>query len=324
MTELVSVVMSVYNENQLELENSIESILNQTYKNIEIIIILDNPGNLETYKILDFFRNNDSRIKILVNEHNIGLAESLNKGIEYSSGKYIARMDADDISKPERIEKQMDYMWKNEKCSVVSTNRIDIDSNGKIIKSTYKAITDPKNIRKVLPYGSVIVHPSVLMRKECISSVMGYRNFQAAQDYDLWLRLVTSGFEIHTLSEEYIYYRIRDNSITSGDLFKQYLHSSYARKLYYERIRKGRDSFSKENLELYLDKNGYNNEKLRYEFNRAAKSTFEGIALIKKKVILKGFSVFLKSIYRQPQILKMFLSMLKFKVRKTLIDKKCK
>ncbi len=102
--------MSTYNETVEELKKAIDSILTQTFKNFEFIIILDNPQNYEHKKVINEYLSKDKRIIFLINESNIGLAASLNEGIENAKGDYIARMDADDISMPNRLEKEYNYL----------------------------------------------------------------------------------------------------------------------------------------------------------------------------------------------------------------------
>ena len=124
---LVSVLMSTYNESELELRLAIESILNQTYRNIEFIIVSDNPQNTMLQNIINEYQKKDRRIKVILNNENLGLPRSLNKGIEQARGKYIARMDADDISLPNRIEEEMDFMLINN-LDMVAALQINIDA----------------------------------------------------------------------------------------------------------------------------------------------------------------------------------------------------
>ena len=102
-TPLISIVMAVYNEKETELRQSIESILKQSYQNFEFIIVLDNPDNQALAAVLNEYAKEEPRIVLISNEHNLGLAPSLNRGLKASRGDYIARMDADDIAVPERL-----------------------------------------------------------------------------------------------------------------------------------------------------------------------------------------------------------------------------
>ena len=110
---MISVIMSVYNEKSIYVEKSIDSILNQTYNDLEMVIVLDSPDNETLLRILKEYTHKDARVKLLINDRNSGLAMSLNRAIEVAQGEYLARMDADDISKPERLERELEYLIKN-------------------------------------------------------------------------------------------------------------------------------------------------------------------------------------------------------------------
>ena len=140
---MVSVLMSIYNERIEWIKQSVESILNQTYKDFEFIIVIDNPEmDLECRKYLEKRTYEDARIKLIWNEKNIGLAQSLNKGIKIAKGEYLARMDADDISLSDRLEMELEYLNKT-KCDLVSTNKINIDENDNIISYDLSIKKDP-------------------------------------------------------------------------------------------------------------------------------------------------------------------------------------
>ena len=111
--EKISVIMSVYNEKERELKAAIDSILGQTYQNLEFIIILDNPLNKELQIVIEDYAKKDSRIRFFINKQNMGLVRSLNKALKYVTGRFIARMDADDVSLKSRLADQLDYLKKN-------------------------------------------------------------------------------------------------------------------------------------------------------------------------------------------------------------------
>lgn len=105
--------MSTYNEENMLIRQAVESILNQTYSEFEFIIVLDNPKNIEIANLIQEYASRDKRIVILKNEKNLGLVKSLNKALEISKGEYIMRMDADDISEKDRIEKEYKFLKEN-------------------------------------------------------------------------------------------------------------------------------------------------------------------------------------------------------------------
>ncbi len=247
MKKKISIIMSCYNESEQELYDSINSILCQTYKNIELIIVNDNPTNQNLKKFLSHY-SKDKRIKLINNEKNLGLAQSLNKAIKIAIGEYIARMDADDVSLPNRLEKQVAYLEAHDDCSMVATNRNDIDENSQIIQKNAAIIVSDKLLRRITRFGSIITHPSIMIRANILKEVGCYRSFPAAQDYDLWLRMLSARKRIHILPDVLLNYRIRQSSITKSNPSKQYLCKYYAQILYKERLNNGIDSFNENTL----------------------------------------------------------------------------
>lgn len=248
----VSIIMSIYNEEIEWIEHAIDSILYQTYKNIQYIIVVDNPYIGEEIKdYLEKISLRDPRVEVIYNECNLGLACSLNIGITLAKGKYIARMDADDISLPERIEEQVNY-FQNDSVDVVGTGRYLINENGSIIGGYIPPIIDPGKIKKILPITSCIIHPTVMIKTDVLKAVGGYRNFRQSQDYDLWLRLLSDGYKFSNINKPLLKYRIRDNGISIKKPYLQYCTSQYQRHLLKMRVRTGKDSFSEDNFQKYL------------------------------------------------------------------------
>lgn len=314
MNQLVSIIMSCYNESQIEIKQSINSVLRQTYENFEFIIVLDNPQNRDLLCTLLDFKNNDDRIVLLINENNIGLPESLNKAIKIANGKYIARMDADDICMNTRLEKQIDFLESNLSCDIVGCNRIDIDSNGNELNTSYKVPKSAKSIYRILKYGSPIVHPSVIFRKEIIDKLQGYRNFKAAQDYDLWLRALTFGANICVLNDRLLYYRIRDNGITIKNPYKQYIYKKYAKKLYKERKKNGTDTYSIENMNRFFDKHNFQDKLYEEKFNAAYENFYKGISLVKECQYFSGLNLIAVTLLKNKDIKSIFISAILYKL----------
>lgn len=264
----IAVVMAVYNEKPEYLKLSIESILIQTFADFEFIIVLDNPENRELEHIITNYAKKDQRINFLINENNIGLAESLNRAIRVSKAEIIARMDADDISFPERLEKTYAYLNKHKTKRLVSVISEIIDAEGKTVKLDAELPTDHKTIVKRLEYFNFILHPGAVFYKSDFIKVGGYRQFPAAQDYDLWLRYVTNHWEIGILNEHLLKYRVSDTSISSNKSLLQWYCGKYAKQLYHERIRKGKDTFSEKHLVSYLQKKGCKNTRKQQQFKK--------------------------------------------------------
>lgn len=205
----VSVVMPVYNGEKY-LRDAIDSILNQTYKDYEFIIINDGSTDKTEDIILSY---HDSRIVYLKNEVNSKIVVTLNKGLDYASGEYIVRMDADDISMPERIEKQVQYMDKHSDIAVLGTAiKIFGDNTSEQVR-TFS--TKPHVLKVDLLFASCIAHPTVIMRKKILDQ-LGLRydeNFVGIEDYHLWWNIADKG-NITTLLEPLLYYRIHPNQST--------------------------------------------------------------------------------------------------------------
>ena len=142
----ISVIMATYKEKIELLKVAIESILKQTYNNFEFIIILDNPENIEHIRCIENYQKNDDRIRFYINEKNMGLTKTLNKALSLSKGKYICRMDADDVSMPDRIEKQLHYLNQYHYDLIGGLSHM-IDENGKTIYSIKKVPTDFNKIK---------------------------------------------------------------------------------------------------------------------------------------------------------------------------------
>lgn len=223
---MISVIMSTYKEDEKLLRESIESILNQTYKDFEYIIILDYPDNDVHKSVIEEYASKDHRIQFYINEKNIGLTDSLNRGLSLCHGEYIARMDADDISLPDRLERQMEYLEKNHYDLIGGITEM-INENGTLLYSIKSVPTDPKKINKALRYSQCIAHPTWLGRKEVFEKNAGYRHMPLCEDYDFTLRAVLNGFVISNLNEPVLKYRMTSNSISRSNLFEQYLYMSY-------------------------------------------------------------------------------------------------
>lgn len=207
MSPLVSVIMSVYQEPDGFIKASIESILRQSMSDFEFIIIQDDPLNEWVASLLSGYARKDRRVECLRNEKNIGLALSLNRGLQIAQGKYIARMDADDISLPERLQKQFSFLEKNPEISLVGTSVVLIDGEGK----TLQYLANPVDLQSLkisfLKGATPCFHPTWFFRKELLNILAGYRNLPVGQDYDFLARLLASGLKISNLNEPLVKYR---------------------------------------------------------------------------------------------------------------------
>lgn len=185
----LSVVMSVYN-GQDYLEESIESILNQSYSNFEFIIINDGSTDASG-KIIENYAAKDKRI-IYIQQQNVGLTKSLNIGVKRAKGKYIARQDADDVSFSRRFEKQMAFYSQHTDAVLCGTWCIETDKDcGSKVR---KYPIDDSQLRKNLKYVNYFCHPSVIFLRDAFIEAGEYdESFTTAQDFELWIRLAEIG-----------------------------------------------------------------------------------------------------------------------------------
>lgn len=185
----LSVVMSVYN-GQKHLEEAVTSILNQSFSDFEFIIINDGSTD-KTKVILDQFEADDSRIRV-IHQENKGLTVSLNRGIGKACGRFIARQDADDISLPERFEKQLSFLRSHP--GVVLCGTWFIENNEGMGQKIRKYPLNDLSLRRDIKYANHFCHPSVIFLKDAFNKAGGYdENFPTAQDFELWIRMAQTG-----------------------------------------------------------------------------------------------------------------------------------
>lgn len=231
MSDLVSVIMSTFNEEVSWIESSVNSILNQSYKKIELIIVLDNPNNSKISSFLKGKERSDSRIKIIYNSENIGLVKSLNKAICVSNGKYIARMDADDISKPTRIQAQLNYLKVHE-IDFVFTGVDVINEKGEFQYKTNDNEVSLEKCKKILSISNISNHPTWFMKREIYEDLNGYRDINHCEDYDFLLRCLECNYLIAKMPENLLEYRIRKSSISNSNSLEQFIRSRELNKIY--------------------------------------------------------------------------------------------
>jgi glycosyltransferase involved in cell wall biosynthesis len=209
--------MSVYNS-EAYLSEAIESILNQTYTNFEFLIIDDNSWD-GSYEILKNFAGKDSRILLFKNEENKGLTKNLNFLLKKAKGKYIARMDADDISLPVRFEKQVNFLENHPEVDIVGNFSLNINEKDENIGVRKVPVTHYE-ITKLLPKLNPMSHPTVMYRKNSIVKVGGYdERFHTSQDYNLWFKAQALGLKFFNIPEVLFLYRMNDD-YTSRKSFK--------------------------------------------------------------------------------------------------------
>lgn len=222
----VSVVMPVYNSARY-LPLAIESILNQTYRNFELIIV-DDGSTDSSYRLISKKAEKDKRIIILRNKTNIGICQSLNKGLKQARGKYIARMDGDDWSYPDRLETQLTFM-KSHADVVLCGSAIEVcDENLKVKNQRRYPLKDNKIREKILRLNP-FAHPAVMYLKEAVIKAGGYNEkLILVEDYDLYFRLGNIG-KFANLSDTLLKLRLRKDSISNTNVTRQIALHLYVR-----------------------------------------------------------------------------------------------
>ena len=204
MEPRVSVIMGIYNCEDT-IEKAIQSVINQTYKNWELIMC-DDGSTDETYNIANMYANKFKNIKVIRNKKNMRLAYSLNRCLEVSTGKYIARMDADDESLPERLKIQVNFLENNQEYKVVGSSAIIFDEDG------------VKGIRNFREYpfendkwhGTPFAHPTIMMYSSTYKELGGYtvsKDTMRAEDLDLWFRFKLKGYQGYNIQNPLYKYR---------------------------------------------------------------------------------------------------------------------
>ena len=238
----VSVIMSCYNSNVDKLKRSVNSILEQTYKDFEFIIIDDGSTKQDVSNQINQLRFLDSRIRILKNIYNQGLAKSLNLAISKSRGEYIVRNDDDDFSLPNRIEIQIDYLERNSQIAAIGTNAKIV----LIYKKKYEYLTnlplDNSSINKIMIFKNPLIHSSICIRSEIIKKFYYDEEYLYAQDYALWIKMVNSGLKLNNLKNKLIIinkespvklknflyeFKVKNNNFHGLKKILIYLHSFY-------------------------------------------------------------------------------------------------
>lgn len=212
----ITVLMSVYKEPEVFVKQSIESILSQNFSDFEFLIYNDNPSDVVLDNLIQKYAVHDSRIKYDRNFQNIGLAATLNRGILAAKGELIARMDADDISMPERLSKQLDFMNSHPEIVVLGSWARVIDERNTVI-SKLKFKCSYNHIFVASLFFSYLVHPSVMIRRKYLleNKLFYDENFSCSQDYDLWIRILLNSGKITNIPIFLLDYRISEQQVST-------------------------------------------------------------------------------------------------------------
>ena len=227
MQKKVSIIMGIYNCANT-LEEAIESILKQTYQDWELIMC-DDGSQDNTYEVATSFSKKYENIIVFQNERNRGLNYTLNRCLEKANGKYIARMDGDDISLPTRLEKEVAFLDQHREYAIVSTNMIYFDENGEWGRSNMLEFPQKEDLVKATPF----CHAPCMVRREAYEKVKGYsveKKLLRAEDYHLWFKMYLEGYRGYNLQEAL--YKMRDDrNATQRRKFKYRINEAYVKRL---------------------------------------------------------------------------------------------
>ncbi len=228
--DLISVLFPVYKPDLGMLDEAIRSVLRQEHENLELVIVED-PSEKPGREVVSSFR--DPRIRYALNESRTSLREQLNTGIGLSYGEYIARMDADDISVPSRLWKQLEFLKEHPEISVVGTNLEIINEKG--VSLGYRRLPqDHEDIGRALRRYCSIAHPTVMFRKADIIEAGRYKAPAPMEDWDLWCRLYKSGRKFHNIQEPLFRYRVHSRAGKMTAMKKTLLSGIELKKHYFK------------------------------------------------------------------------------------------
>lgn len=220
----ISVIMACYREPSDIVRAAIDSVLYQEGVYVELILILDDPENVSLYSLLSQYSEADPRVKLLINTENIGLAKSLNKGISVARGEFIARMDADDICEPCRLQLQYACLMR-ESLDLIGGQLRVIDDRGQGMYDVRRVPTSASKVANALKWNNVVPHPTWFGKASVFSE--GYRSIACCEDYDFLLRASLRGVQIGNCADVVLKYRMSKSSISRDNLYRQYLYQVF-------------------------------------------------------------------------------------------------
>ena len=242
----ISVIMSVYNGEDY-LEEAIDSVINQTFKDWELIIINDCSTD-GTEEILNKYKEKDERIVVSPNEVNLKLPSSLNKAIDLAKGKYIARMDADDICLPDRLKKQYEFMESNPDIDLSSCRFMTL-KNGTVSSGGGGGRWDRDAINALLLFTNPILHPGVIGKSEMLKKLKYDTSLTCTEDLEIWTRVAKEGYKMMIQGEYLMLYRLHDKQITETTKNRQYKEVVKIQKEYFDALL---EKMSEEQEEFYI------------------------------------------------------------------------
>lgn len=234
----VSVIMPVYNS-QKYLTESVASVLGQTWTDFELVLI-DDGSDDDSPRLLADFASRDPRVVLLRHPRNLGQIPALNHGLGTAAGRYIARMDADDVCHPERLARQVAFLDAHPDVFLVGTDAIVIDAEGRTL-GRLRCEPDPDRLARRLPYRNLLIHPTIMFRNDGRTRFREKMYF--TEDCDLYLRLLSRGERLASLPQPLLRYRRHAASLSLKHLEHQMLFAAQAREFHQQRLRQGYDAY---------------------------------------------------------------------------------
>ncbi len=226
---LVSILLAVYN-GETYLKEAIDSLLAQSFKDFELIVV-DDGSTDGTATILAAYT--DTRLRVLTAEKNAGLIASLNWGVSVARGKYLARLDADDVAMPDRLENQVRYLDQHPEVALLGTGALLIDSAGKALYPTYYQQSIAA-IPTHLLFRNVFIHSSIMVKTEVLRRFPFDPTYYLAEDYIVWVQIAEM-YQVVALQDAWVQHRIHENNITT---VKQVQHLQTVHKIYAYQLQK--------------------------------------------------------------------------------------
>lgn len=287
----VSVILPAYREPVPVFQQAVDSILRQSFKDFELLLVLDDPNNQELKSAIEAYRVSDCRVKVLYNDRNLGLVGTLNRAIENSTGRYICRMDADDVSDLNRIEMQLAFV-KAHDLDLVGGFMYVIDESGQPLYLIDSVPLSSDGIANGLRWNNCVPHPT-WFGKRCVFE-QGYRSVPLAEDYDFLIRAVLSGYKLGNVDRPVLSYRKTAQSISRSNLFKQMLVQKALVKSY--RLERAVDPIEVSNL---VERQYSESKAIRYT---KADALFNSALInLKSKHVASAVFILIKILFISPE-----------------------
>lgn len=222
----LSVIMSTYREPEKYIRLSVQSILDQSVSDFELIVVIDDPENEPMERLLNEYRSQDPRVVVLKNERNLGLVGSLNRALAVAHGEWIARMDSDDVAAPDRFEKELAYLQEH-RLDLVGSLVHRMDEQGNLLTALDSRHYEPSVVMRSLRIADCVPHPTWLLKREVYEALGGYREMPRCEDYDFLLRALKAGYRIGLCDDFLLNYRISVGGISQSGLLQQRLSAKY-------------------------------------------------------------------------------------------------